>query len=195
MFYSVLVLGVADSHCKFIHASAGCPGAVSCAEMLRNSALQRDIKNGVILNTPGRVINGNVVKPLIVSNSSFDLSSWLMTPYAPTPNVTPSQSSFNAALSSAREKIVQAFGLLRGRWRCLLETLKEDTLRVPTTVIACCVLHNLCIDLSDVAPVEPVFTQDDLELFDEDGDDWPAMEEGGKELREKIRNYLDTYGY
>ena len=195
VFYSVLVLGVADSHCKFIHASAGCPGAVSCAEMLRNSALQRDIKNGVILNTPGRVINGNVVKPLIVSNSSFDLSSWLMTPYAPTPNVTPSQSSFNAALSSAREKIVQAFGLLRGRWRCLLETLKEDTLRVPTTVIACCVLHNLCIDLGDVAPVEPVFTQDDLELFDEDGDDWPAMEEGGKELREKIRNYLDTYGY
>lgn len=195
VFYSVLVLGVADSYCKFIHASAGCPGAVSRAEMLRNSALQRDIQNGVILNTPGRLIDGNEVKPLIVSNSSFDLSSWLMTPYVPTPNVTPSESSFNAALSSAREKIVQAFGLLRGRWRCLLETLKEDTLRVPTTVIACCVLHNLCIDLGDNAPVEPVVTQDDMELFDDDSDDWSAMEEGGKELREKIRNYLDTYGY
>jgi len=34
-----------------------------------------------------------------------------------------------------------------------------------------------------------------MELLDEDSDNWPAMEEGGKELREKIRDYLDTYGY
>ena len=194
-FYSVLVLGVADSNCKFIHASAGCPGAVSHAQMLRNSALQRDIQNGVILNAPGRMIDGSEVKPLLVSNSSFDLSPWLMMPYAQTPTITPSQSNFNCALSSAREKIVQAFGMLRGRWRCLLETLKEDTLRVPTTVIACCVLHNLCIDIEDDAPVDPVLIQNEVDLSDEESDDWSAMDEDGKHLREKIRNYLDTYGY
>lgn len=194
-FYSVLVLGVADSNCKFIHASAGCPGAVSHAQMLRNSALQRDIQNGVILNAPGRMIDGSEIKPLLVSNSSFDLSPWLMKPYTQTPATTPSQSNFNSALSSAQEKVVQAFGMLRGRWRCLLETLKEDTLRVPTTVIACCVLHNLCIDIEDDAPIESVFIQDDVDLSDEDSDDWTAMDEDAKQLREKLRNYLDSYGY
>lgn len=194
-FYSVLVLGVADSNCKFVHASAGCPGAVSHAQMLRNSALQRDIQNGVILNAPGRMIDASEIKPLLVSNSSFDLSPWLMKPYTQTPATTPSQSNFNCALSSAQEKVVQAFGMLRGRWRCLLETLKEDTLRVPTTVIACCVLHNLCIDIEDDAPIEPVFIQDDVDLSDEDSDDWTAMDEDAKQRREKLRNYLDSYGY
>ena len=192
-FYSVLVLGIADSNCKFIHASAGCPGAVSFARMLRGSALQRDIQSGVILNAPSRMIDGNEVKPLLVSNSSFDLNSWLMTPYTEIPNITASQNNFNVALSSAQEKVVQAFALLRGRWRCLLETLKEDTLRVPTTVIACCVLHNLCIEIEDDATIEPVFIQEDVDLDDEDGDDLPTVNEDGKQLRETIRRYLDTY--
>lgn len=195
VFYSVLVLGVADSNCKFIHASAGCPGAVSFARMLRGSALQRDIENGVILDAPRRLIDGNEVKPLLVSNSCFDLNSWLMTPYTQNPPITAAQNNFNSALSSAREKIVQAFGLLRGRWRCLLETMKEDTLRVPTTVIACCVLHNLCLEMEDDATIEPVFIHNDVDFDVEDSDDLPITSEGGKQLRETIRQYLDTYGY
>ncbi|PFX23161.1 Angiopoietin-related protein 7 [Stylophora pistillata] len=163
--------------------------------MLRGSALQRDIENGVILDAPRRLIDGNEVKPLLVSNSCFDLNSWLMTPYTQTPPITAAQNNFNSALSSAREKIVQAFGLLRGRWRCLLETMKEDTLRVPTTVIACCVLHNLCLEMEDDATIEPVFIHNDVDFDVEDSDDLPITSEGGKQLRETIRQYLDTYGY
>ena len=74
-----------------------------------------------------------------------------------------------------------------------METLKEDTLRVPTTVIACCVLHNLCIEIEDDATIEPVFIQEDVDLDDEDGDDLPTVNEDGKQLRETIRRYLDTY--
>lgn len=194
-FYSVLVLGVADSNCKFIHISAGCPGSVGHAQMLRDSALQRDIESGVVLNAPDRVIEDAAVRPLLVGNSYFDLRPWLMKPYVQAPNITSSQSTFNEALSSAREKIVQSFGLLRGRWRCLQETLKEDTFRVPTTVIACCVLHNLCIDLGDDAPIEPAVIQDEMEINDDDSNDWSAVDEDGRQLRETIRNYLDKYGY
>ena len=195
VFYSVLILGVADSNCKFIHASAGFPGAMSFAQMLRSSALQRDIQNGVILNAPSRIIDGNDVKPLLVGNSNFDLNSWLMTPYSQTPNISAAQNNFNTALGSAREKIVQTFGLLRGRWRCLLETMKEDTLRVPTTVIACCVLHNLCLEMEDDATIEPVFIHNDVDLDVENSDDLPTMSEGGKQVRETINQYLDTFGY
>ena len=37
-----------------------------------------------------------------------------------------------------------AFGRLKGRWRCLLkrnDTFIED---MPTVISACCVLHNIC---------------------------------------------------
>ncbi|XP_068673793.1 uncharacterized protein [Montipora capricornis] len=187
-FYSVLVLGVADSNSKFIHVSAT-PGAVSHAEMLCDGALQRDIENGTILNAPDRMIDGVPVKPLLVGNACFKLNPWLMKPYTQGPNMTSSQNTFNAALSSAREKIVQSFGVLRGRWRCLQETLKEDTFRVPTTVIACCVLHNLCIDVGDDAPVEQFVVQDDVEFTHDSYDDC------GKHVREAISNYLDRYGY
>lgn len=195
VYYSVLVLGVADSNCKFIHISAGCPGSVTHAQMLRDSALSRDIENGLILNAPDRVIDGVAVKPLLVGNSYFNLRPWLMKPYAQSPSITSSQSTFNEALSSAREKIVQSFGLLRGRWRCLQETLKEDTFRVPTTVIACCVLHNLCIDIGDDAPIEPSILQDDVDVNDENCTDLEPVDNGGNQLRETIRNYLGRYGY
>lgn len=194
-FYSVFVLGVADSNCRFIHVSAGCPGSVTHAQMLRDSVLQRDIENGIVLNAPVRVIDGVEVKPLLVGNSYFDLSPWLMKPYAQMPSITSSQSTFNEALSSAREKIIQSFGLLRGRWRCLLETLKEDTHRVPTTVIACCVLHNLCIDEGDDAPIEPAIIQDDVDINDENSNEWSVLDEDGKQQRETIRKYLSRYGY
>ena len=191
IFYSVLVLGVADSNCKFIHVSAGCPGSVTHSQMLRDSVLQRDVENGVILKAPVRVINGREVKPLLVGNHYFDMNPWLMKPYTEPPNVTSSQSTFNTALSAAREKIIKSFALLRGRWRCLMETLKEDTLRVPTTVIACCVLHNLCIEEGDDAPVEPAIIQNDVDVNVDDCNEGPFDDEDGILLREAITNYLE----
>ena len=55
----------------------------------------------------------------------------------------------------------QAFGLLKGRFRCL-KMLRVALGRVPEVVTACVVLHNICIDTSDSwhAPVRlqtPVF--------------------------------------
>lgn len=192
-FYSVLVLGTANSNCKFTHVSAY-PGAVSHAEMLRDSALQRDIENGTLLNAPARIINGVEVKPLLVGNSYFPLDRWLMNPFVQGPNITSSQSTFNEALSSAREKIVHSFGMLLGRWQCLQETLKEDTFRVPTTIIACCVLHNLCIDEGDNFPIEQFPFPEDVEFPDDTFVDW-ASNDDGKQVREAIKNYLDNYGY
>ena len=42
-----------------------------------------------------------------------------------TPTLTESQLRFNRALSQARVVIEQAFGILKGRWRCLYKLLEE----------------------------------------------------------------------
>jgi len=56
---------------------------------------------------------------------------------------------FNKALSSARVAIERSFGLLKGRFRRLkfLDMRRVDL--IPQVIIACCVLHNICIDCGD----------------------------------------------
>ena len=53
----------------------------------------------------------------------------------------------------------RAFGLLKGRWRCLLKRLGNELENIPNIVISCCVLHNICqisgddfIDNDDILP-------------------------------------------
>jgi hypothetical protein len=40
--------------------------------------------------------------------------------------------------------IENAFGCLKGRWRCLLKRNDTATADVPNMITACCVLHNIC---------------------------------------------------
>ena len=54
--------------------------------------------------------------------------------------------------------VEQAFGLLKGRWRCLLNKLDESVEKVSSTIIACCTLHNICLEVND--PTEIDFVSD-----------------------------------
>ena len=37
-----------------------------------------------------------------------------------------------------------AFGILKARWRCLLNGLDHNIENIPDVIISCCVLHNMC---------------------------------------------------
>lgn len=60
--------------------------------------------------------------------------------------MTRAQQKFNHAVSKMRQAIERAFALLKGRWRRLkyLDMNRDDV--IPFTIIACCVLHNICLD-------------------------------------------------
>jgi len=51
------------------------------------------------------------------------------------------QWNFNYRLSSARVVVVNVYGRLKGRWRCLLKRLDVNVFDVPELIAACCVLH------------------------------------------------------
>ena len=67
-----------------------------------------------------------------------------MKPYAVTPRITSAQKNFNYRQSRARMVVENAFGRLKGQWRCLLKQMDFALENVPNVVAACVILHNLC---------------------------------------------------
>lgn len=96
---------------------------------------------------------------LIVGDSAFPLSTWLMKPYS-NAILTPQQRYFNYRLSLARMVTEAAYGQLKGRWRILLRKCEcsQDTVKIMS--LACVVLHNICIDMEDKAPISWDLTYD-----------------------------------
>ena len=185
-YYSIVIQGVADASFKFLDVSTGYPGSIHDARILRLSKLQREIDQGTWLNTPSKRIGGSEVGPLLVGDSAYPLSVWLMKPFKQTPTLTESQLRFNRALSQARVVIEQAFGILKGRWRCLYKLLDEKTSRVPTTIMACCVLHNICIDVGDPSAIDPVEDDNEMDQSSFNGDEQLCA----RSIRDDIMDHL-----
>lgn len=101
-------------------------------------------------------IGGRIVKPLLIADPANKLTAWCIKPYPQARGITLQQEAFNRSLSGARVVIEQAFGLLKGRWRCLLNKLDESVDKVPSTIITCCILHNICSNLNDDTEFEAV---------------------------------------
>ena len=58
--------------------------------------------------------------------------------------LTGDQTRYNYRSTKARMVAENAFGRLKGRWRCLLKRNDNALKNVPDIVPYCCVLHNLC---------------------------------------------------
>ncbi|GBC50340.2 protein ANTAGONIST OF LIKE HETEROCHROMATIN PROTEIN 1-like [Rhizophagus irregularis DAOM 181602=DAOM 197198] len=50
--------------------------------------------------------------------------------------------------------VKQAFGLLKGRWRCLLHSLEVSFEIIPHIITTCCILHNICEERRNFLPPE-----------------------------------------
>ena len=122
---------------------------------------------------------------MLVGDSAYPLSVWLMKPFKQTRTLSERQLWFNSALSQARVVIEQAYGILKGRWRCLYKAMEEKTSRVAITILACCVLHNICIDVGDPSPID-ILGDDDNDMDQSlNGDVSPIA----SDVREKIMDY------
>ena len=69
-----------------------------------------------------QVISGVRVLPLIVGDSTYALSDWLMKLFTDNGNLTLEQVNFNEILSMTRVVVENAYGRLKGRFRGIAET-------------------------------------------------------------------------
>lgn len=97
----------------------------------------------------------------MTGDSGYPLREYLLTPVGNAVEDSP-EGRFNAVHKRARSTIERTFGILKGRWRCLLAAreLHYDSDRAGKIILACCVLHNMCTRAGLSAPE---LTQDDFE--------------------------------
>lgn len=100
---------------------------------------------------------GNVTKfpqdSHLVGDLAYKLHENLMTPYRDNGHLTERQRNYNFCHSSIA--IERAFGMLKGRFRSLLTVLAMERVDlIPAHVLACCILHNICLEKHDAFDFE-----------------------------------------
>lgn len=152
--YSITLQGVVDSTGSFTDICIGLPGSMTDDVVLENSDLYKLGMNGFF--------NGGWV----VGSSAYPLLDWLLVPYVQH-NLTWTQHAFNEKISEIQKIAKDAFGRLKGRWRCLEKRTEVKLLDLPVVLGACCVLHNICEQYKEDFDPELAFELVDDEMCPE----------------------------
>ena len=143
-YYSIIMQAVVDHKGLFLDAYIGWPGKVHDARVFVNSSLYRKRMNGTLLPDWKRQIFGVQVPLVLLGDPAYPALPWLMKPYPENASSTCAIRRYNYSQSRARMPIENAFGRLKGRWRCLLKRMDHQLENVPNVVATCVVLHNMC---------------------------------------------------
>ena len=94
-------------------------------------------------------IHGVDVPLVILGDPAYPALPWLMKPFPENEHTTKEQKIYNYRQSRARMVVENAFGRLKGRWRCLLKRIDCNLSNVSDLVASCIVLHNMCETYGD----------------------------------------------
>ncbi|KAK9688108.1 DDE superfamily endonuclease [Popillia japonica] len=90
----------------------------------------------------------------ILRDSAYPVREYLLTPYRNYGNTNNEKENFNKKLAGTRVLIENAFGLLKFRFRQIMRVVFHEVDKLSKFVIACCVLHNICIDAGYLIEIE-----------------------------------------
>lgn len=102
---------------------------------MRNSQIYEDAEQGL-------AISGN---KFIIGYGAYPIRRWLITPYRYNGHLSVKQKKINKCLSRARQCVERANAQLKGRFQHLQKVYYNDVEFISKLIMACCVLHNLCI--------------------------------------------------
>ncbi|XP_025153202.1 protein ALP1-like [Harpegnathos saltator] len=141
-YFSVSLQAVVDVDMKFTNIYCGQPGSLHDARVLRKSALYNSV------NEHREVIFPD--EKFIIEDSAYPSLQWLVPPFRDNGHLTPLQTEFNFILSSTRMAVEKAFGYLKGRFRRIkfFSEYREMPF-ITNTIVAACILHNLCLNYDD----------------------------------------------
>ncbi|XP_063931351.1 putative nuclease HARBI1 [Zophobas morio] len=130
-YFSINVQGVCDSELKIINIIARWPGSVHDSTIFNDSPLCADLASGVYGTD------------FVLGDNGYPCRSYLLTPLLNPRNRM--ERAYNAAHKASRNCIERCFGVLKRRFPCLSRGLNMKLQSTLHIIVACAVLHNICI--------------------------------------------------
>ena len=143
-WHSIIMQGMVDHLYRFTDIYIGWPGRVHDARVFGNSTLYQKGVNGTLFPEWTKTIAQEEIPLVVLGDPAYPLLPWVMKPYIDNGHLSRDQRRFNYRLSRARVVVEDAYGRLKGRWRCLSKRNDTEISDLPELIAACCVLHNLC---------------------------------------------------
>lgn len=99
----------------------------------------------------------------ILGDAAYCVTKHVMVPFKDNGHLSERQINFNKRLSSARMIVERSLALLKGRFRSILDTLPmQRTDLIPKYIIACCILHNICLLNGDMIDIPIIINEPNI---------------------------------
>ncbi|KAJ8930400.1 hypothetical protein NQ314_016795, partial [Rhamnusium bicolor] len=128
---AITVQAICDHRKCFIDVFTGTPGKIHDSRVLKLSHVYKLLPN---------ICGSNYH---ILGDSAYHIREWLLTPYRDFGNLDENERQFNKTFCATRVLIENSFGILKSRFRQLLQVQSVE--KISKFIFSCCVLHNLCI--------------------------------------------------
>lgn len=192
-FHSVVLMALVDANKKFLFVDVGGNGRVSDGGIFSRSRLSQALREDLWNFPPPRPLPGRRIQTpfVVIADSAFPLLRRLMKPYKfNCRNLI--QQIFNRCLSSARQVVENAFGLMANRFRVFLTPIQvSDPKFVELVVFSSVILHNMLLERSPQI-YELMANEEPLELPDYEGDPGPVNEAGLHVRREYVHFFYNN---
>ncbi|XP_017473772.1 PREDICTED: uncharacterized protein LOC108364559 isoform X1 [Rhagoletis zephyria] len=112
-WYSTVLQALVDARYRYINL--GSPGRCNDSQIFEKSSLKTELENCSLLNTMSTNLGNFDIPVVILRDSAFRFSKYLMKPFPFSLDKTPSQKALNYQLSKSRRVVENAFGQLKAR--------------------------------------------------------------------------------
>ena len=134
-WYSVNVQLMCDLDTRILDCVSDWPGSVHDSRILKNSAVYKDFLSGEH-------------KGLILGDGGYGATTFLATPVTNPRNAA--EERYNKLHARGRAVIERTNGITKRQFFCCGHPLRISLDRVPSTIYACCILHNKALDFKEV---------------------------------------------
>jgi hypothetical protein len=142
---AIILLAVVDARGIFTYVHAGMPGSVGDAGTYMDTALKRNIMQGVWLpESAAKMVQNVRVRPYIVADAAFPFSATMMKGFNGDPARGTTEHAYNYAHVRTRRVVENSYGRLKGRFQLLRHSQMNDPDFHTDCILVCCALHNVC---------------------------------------------------
>ncbi|XP_065515066.1 uncharacterized protein LOC136003381 [Lathamus discolor] len=194
-WHSILTQATVDGLGQFWDVSTAFPGSMENSAVLESSSLWVLAKEGRLCPNPPKHFMGKAQKYVLLGDATYPLQDWILKPYQEDETLTQRQLQFNYRLKRAHSVIENAFLRLKARWQILLKCDDCSLELLPTLVLACCILHNVCEAHDNPFNQEWLEGTEPTELPKPCQPAPTAMEDGrAEQVRELMCQYFESCG-